>query len=465
MLKLGRNIHFIGIGGIGMSGLAKVLLLQGYKISGSDSGSNKLTKALQDMGAVIHVGQKAGNIPVNCDMVVISSAINSDNPELVRAKDMGITVVKRGEVLAYLFNNNPKLTSVAIAGTHGKTTTTSLLSFIMSEIGLEPTSIVGGELQDFGSNVLTGKGNYIITEADESDGSFLHLKPEIAVITNIEEDHLDHYTRGLAQIIEAFENYVENSKFIVICGDDVNNQMLLLNLWVKDKQKNFVSYGFEQHNIIRADKVELFDGNSRYDLYIRDKFVATVTLSLGGRHNVLNSLAIISVIDRLFPNDNSNYLSRTLIALKKFGGVKRRFEKLAQTKALTIYDDYAHHPSEVKAVLDIAKSFNKPVITVFQPHRYSRLAGLFDDFSSSFGGSDVVIITDIYSAGEREIPGVSAAKLAESIKGYLSGKDVIYIADKSEIAPYILSKYNSGEEKIVILMGAGNLNTIVKDFN
>jgi UDP-N-acetylmuramate--alanine ligase len=462
MLKLGQNIHFIGIGGIGMSALAKILLLQGYRISGSDNNSNRLTDTLSQMGAAIYVGQKAENIDSTCSVVIISSAIKSNNPELMKAKELGLPIIKRGEVLAFLFNDHPEVTSVAIAGTHGKTTTTSLLSFVMNDIGLSPTSIVGGEVNDFGSNAIVGSGKYIVTEADESDGSFLHLTPSIAVITNIEADHLDHYTNGLDEIIEAFEKYVSNSKTIVICGDDTNNQMLLLNLWLNDNLKPFISYGFEDHNRIQAKNTTLSNGKCQYDLYIDDKFIKTVTLSIGGRHNILNSMAVIGVLYSISPD--RAFLENAICSLNRFSGVKRRFEKLAATQKLVIYDDYAHHPSEIKAVMNIAQSFNKPVIAVFQPHRYSRLAGLFDEFVTSFNNAQTVIITDTYSAGESPIDGVNAKNLAREIKAYMPEKEVLFIQDKTKIAGYVTKKYDKGEDKIVILMGAGNLNSIAKDF-
>lgn len=465
MLKLGQNIHFIGVGGIGMSALAKILLLQGYRISGSDNSSNRLTDTLEQMGATIYLGQKAENIASDCNVVIISSAIKATNPELIRAKELGLPIIKRGEVLAFLFNDNTETTSIAVAGTHGKTTTTSLLSFVMSDIGLSPTSIVGGEVNDFGSNAIVGSGKYIITEADESDGSFLHLNPTIAIITNIEADHLDHYTNGLDEIIEAFETYTSHSKNVIICGDDKNNQQLLLNLWLKDSQKHFVSYGFGEHNTVRATNISLNNGKCRYDLYIKGEFIKTVTLSLGGNHNILNSLAIVSVFHLLYPDNQDEILDRALTSFGKFSGVKRRFEKLASTEKLAIYDDYAHHPSEIKAVMNIAQSFNKPVVAVFQPHRYSRLAGLFDEFSTAFDQADTIIITDTYSAGESPIEGVSAKNLAKVIKERLPNKEVAYIQDRSKITGWIVRKYDKGDDKIVILMGAGNLNSIAREFN
>jgi UDP-N-acetylmuramate--alanine ligase len=401
MVEKMMHVHFIGICGAGMSGIAKVLIEMGHKVSGSDLKESYYTKALSEIGAVIARGHSPANIS-DPDVVVVSTAIPESNPELQEARKKSIKVVKRAEMLSWV---GKQARSIAIAGTHGKTTTTSMISLAFEKSDLDPTFLIGGELNDIGSNAKHGSGEFFITEADESDGSLLFLNPEIVVITNIEADHLDFYN-SIQEIEDIFLKFVESvpeNGFIVACSDNSGVSRL-----IKRSAKRFVTYGVEQvgsidgkvKNIVKPDylaaNVRLQKLGSTFDVYKAGNLLGKVKLNVPGVHNVYNALATIALSDQL-----SLDIDKIITALDQFSGVKRRFQIVGTTPDFTVVDDYAHHPTEVKATLNAARSGDwERLICVFQPHRYSRTKFLGREFGAAFNDADIVVLTDVYAAGE-----------------------------------------------------------------
>jgi len=442
------HIHFIGIGGSGMSGLASILLDLGYKISGSDLVSSKMTKRLADKGAIIFIGHNEDNVE-KADLVVISSAIPESNPEIRGARDRKITIIKRAEMLAKLMDNKY---GIAIAGTHGKSTTASMISLLLEKGGFNPTVVVGGELNNFKNNAKLGKGNHIVVEADESDGSFLELNPQMAIVTNIEDDHLDHY-KNMENILKDFRKFIgkipDNGR-VILCKDCDNVKGL-----VKQCGKSNISYGIFTEADLMAKDIELDKLNSKSKIYWKGEKIGELYLKVAGYHNILNALAAIAVALELG-------ISFTEIAktMETYRGVHRRMEIVASTDDnILIIDDYAHHPTEIKATLSALRSSwqSRRIIAVFQPHRYSRTKLLAEKFGKAFFDADCVIINDIYSANESPISGISGETIFREIKK-TNHRQIKYLPSKDNILSYLSKSVQPGD--IVITMGAGDIWTV-----
>lgn len=439
-----EKIHFVGIGGIGMSGIAEVLLNLGYKVSGSDLRGSEITERLTGLGAVIGIGHKAENLQ-NVNVVVISSAVHDDNPEVVEARRLHVPVIPRAEMLAELMRMKY---GIAIAGTHGKTTTTSMAASILGHAGIDPTIVIGGKLNAIGSNAQLGQGKFLVAEADESDGSFLALSPTIAVITNIDADHLDHYS-GIAEIKDIFVEFVNKVPFYglaVLCLEDQNIREILPRV-----KKRYVTYGLSSQADIRATHVRHDGFITSFVAHYKGYRLGEISFSMPGPHNVLNAMACIAVameLDVPFAAIQEGFA--------KFSGVGRRFTVKGQPRGIMVVDDYGHHPAEIKATLEAARQGwpERRIVAVFQPHRYSRTHELFDDFVTAFYDADVLVLTDVYAAGEQPIEGASAERLAGEVRRH-GQKDVTWIGDR-ELIPEHLAKIVK-EDDIVITLGAGNI--------
>ncbi len=443
------RVHFVGIGGIGMSGIAEVLLNLGYLVSGSDLKESDVTRRLVQLGAKIQTGHKEDNV-TEVDVVVISSAVKKDNPEVVAAKRRKIPVIPRAEMLAELMRLKY---AVAIAGSHGKTTTTSMVATVLNAAGLDPTAVVGGKVNVLGSNAKLGKSELMVVEADESDGSFLHLHPSIAVVTNIDPEHMDHY-QTLDALKHAFVEFCNRVPFYglnVLCLDHPNVQALLPLL-----EKRFVTYGSSHAADYRLEGIVLDGFKTRFRAFRREVDLGEFTVQMVGAHNAMNALSVIAVSDELdIPLDTV----RT--ALENFGGVQRRFTVKGEAKGITVVDDYGHHPAEVRATLAGArKAFGRRLIVAFQPHRYTRTHDLFEDFCSAFNDADIVFLTDIYGAGEEPIPGITSEKLAEAVRAH-GHPDVTWIGKRAELVKAIEAKLQPGD--IVLTLGAGDITNTGPD--
>jgi len=445
------HIHFIGIGGSGMSGLASILLDSGHKISGSDITPSKITKRLADKGATIFKGHNENNVE-RADLVVVSSAIPESNSEIKSARDRKITIIKRAEMLAKLMNNKY---GIAIAGTHGKSTTASMVSLLLEKSGFNPTVVVGGELNNFKNNAKLGKGNHIVVEADESDGSFLELNPQMAIVTNIEDDHLDHY-ENMENILKDFRKFIDkvpDNGRVILCKDCDNIKGL-----VEQCGRSHVSYGIFNEADLMAKDVELDKLNSKSKIYRQGKKIGELYLKVAGYHNILNALAAITVALEL--GISFREIAKTL---SDFRGVHRRMEVVASTDDnILIIDDYAHHPTEIKVTLSALKSSwqNRRIIAIFQPHRFSRTKILAEKFGKAFFDADCVIIDDIYSANESPISGISGETIFEEIKKTNHGQ-IKYLPSKDNILSYLCEIIQPGD--IIITMGAGDIWTVAQE--
>jgi UDP-N-acetylmuramate--alanine ligase len=448
MNKKKLHIHFIGVGGSGMSGLASILLDSGHKISGSDIVTSKITKRLADKGATIFKGHNEDNVE-GADLVVISSAIPESNSEIKGARDRKITIIKRAEMLARLMDNKY---GIAIAGTHGKSSTASMISLLLERCGFDPTIVVGGELNNFKNNAKLGKGNHIVVEADESDGSFLELNPHMAIVTNIEDDHLDHY-ENMENILKYFRKFIDNvpdNGRIILCKDCDNVKEL-----VKQCEINYVSYGILTEADLMAKDIELDKLNSKSKIYWQGEKIGELYLKVAGYHNILNALAAIAVALEL--GISFREIAKTL---ETFQGVHRRMEIVASTdNNILIIDDYAHHPTEIKVTLSALRSSwqNRRIIAIFQPHRYSRTKLLAEKFGKAFFDADYVIINDIYSANESPISGISGETIFREIKK-TNHKQIKYLPSKDNILNYLHEIIQPGD--IIITMGAGDIWTV-----
>lgn len=442
------RIHFIGIGGSGMSGLASILLDSGYKISGSDIVTSKITKRLADKGAIIFKGHNENNVE-EADLVVISSAISESNSEIRGAIDRKITIIKRAEMLARLMNNKY---GIAVAGTHGKSTTASMISLLLEESGFDPTVVVGGELNNFKNNAKLGKGNYIVVEADESDGSFLELNPRMAVVTNIEDDHLDYYG-NMENILKDFKKFIDkvpDNGRVILCKDCDNIKEL-----AKQCGRSHISYGIFTEADFMVKDIELDKLNSKSKIYWHGEKIGELYLKVAGYHNILNALAAIAVAREL----GISFMEIAKI-LETFQGVHRRMEIVANLDdEILILDDYAHHPTEIKATLSALRSSwqDRRIITVFQPHRYSRTKLLAEKFGKAFFDADCVIINDIYSANESPIFGISGETIFKEVKKS-NHRKVKYLPYKEDILSYLSEIVRPGD--IIITMGAGDIWTV-----
>jgi len=444
-----RNIHMIGIGGTGMSGIAEVLLNLGYKISGSDTNENQATHRLSHLGAKVSIGHKAENV-LGANVVVISSAIKEDNIEVEEARHQKIPVIPRAEMLAELMRMK---NGIAIAGSHGKTSTTSMVAKVLELGGFDPTIIVGGRLNTVGAHAKLGEGEFIVAEADESDRSFLFLSPFIAVLTNLDEEHLDQY-KTVDEIKKTFVNFSNKVPFycpIVLCIDDVNLQSLIPML-----DRRIITYGLSAQADISARNMQFQNFSSTSTLLYQGKEIGKLKLNVPGVHNICNAMAAVAVgIDLDIP------IRTILIALESYEGIGRRFELKKTVNNIMVIEDYAHHPTEIKATLDAAKNgWHRRIVVVFQPHRYSRLSWLMKNFATSFDKADVLIVTEIYEAGEKAIVGVSGKALYEKIQ--LLGHKNIYFEPELKNIPGLAEKLALTGDMIII-MGAGSIYKVIPD--
>jgi UDP-N-acetylmuramate--alanine ligase len=438
-----KHIHFVGIGGIGMSGIAEVLLNLGYQISGSDLKETEVTRRLASLGCEISYGHRKENVK-EADVVVISSAIRQGNPEVEVAEARLIPVIPRAEMLAELMRMK---VGIAIAGTHGKTTTTSLIASVLASGGLDPTVVIGGRLNSIGSNARLGQGDFLVAEADESDGSFLKLMPIIAVVTNIDADHLDYYS-GIEEIREAFLQFLERIPFFglaVLCLDHPNIQGLIPKL-----KKRFTTYGLTTQADYQAKEITFEGLSTTFDVLYQHQEVGRLTLQMPGLHNVYNALAAVATA---FEFDIPFQVVQE--TLRDFSGIQRRFQIKGEKKGILIVDDYGHHPVEIMATLRAARTgWERRVVAVFQPHRYTRTQALFQEFLTAFYDADALVLTAIYPAGEDRIEGVEAKALFEGIREY-GHKDVTLLENKKEIVDHLLRTLRPGD--LVITLGAGDI--------
>ncbi len=452
-MKLPRDIgpiHFVGIGGIGMSGIAEVLINLGYTVQGSDASENANVKRLRDKGASISVGHSASALG-DAAVVVVSTAIKRDNPELTAARAKRLPVVRRAEMLAELMRLK---SCVAIAGTHGKTTTTSLIAALFDAGGFDPTVINGGIINAYGTNARLGAGDWMVVEADESDGTFLKLPADVAIVTNVDPEHLDHFVTFEA-VQDAFRAFVENVPFYgfaVMCTDHPVVQLLVGQI----TDRRIITYGENPQADVRLLDLGHSDGQSRFAIVFRDRAGATrhqidkLALPMPGRHNALNATAAIAVAHELGVGDG---LIRR--ALAEFGGVRRRFTRTGDWNGVPIIDDYGHHPVEIAAVLRAARETSAGrVIAVVQPHRFTRLASLFEQFSTCFNDADTVIVTHIYAAGEAPIPGADRDALVHGLRAH-GHRQVIALDGAQDLARMVKRLAQPGD--IVVCLGAGNI--------
>jgi UDP-N-acetylmuramate--alanine ligase len=439
------KVHFVGIGGIGMSGIAELLLNLGYGVSGSDLKESEITRRLASLGGTIAIGHRAENVSPDVDVVVTSSAVRrAQNPEALAARDRGIPVIPRAEMLAELMRLKQ---GIAIAGSHGKTTTTSLIATVLAHAGVDPTAVVGGKLNALGTNAKLGKGELMVVEADESDGSFLRLTPTIAVITNVDSEHLDYYgtVEALQQAFVDFADRVPFYGLAVLCLDHPVVQHLIPRL-----TKRHVTYGISPQADWRADDVQLSAFQARFTVSQRGVRQGEVILKMVGAHNVLNALACCAVAQELgIP------FATTAEALGSFQGVQRRFTVRGELKGITVVDDYGHHPAEVRATLAGARaSFpHRRIVCAFQPHRYTRTRDLLGEFATAFNDADALLLTEIYAAGEDAIPGVSGARLYEAIKA-CGHRDAAFV-ERAGLAQALRDRVRDGD--LVITLGAGDI--------
>ncbi|MDD2554015.1 MAG: UDP-N-acetylmuramate--L-alanine ligase, partial [Desulfotomaculaceae bacterium] len=435
---------FIGIGGSGMNGIAMILLGLGYLVSGSDLNPSAATARLAALGATCYTGHSRDNLG-GAELVVASTAIPPDNVELVEANIRGLPVVHRSEMLAWLMSRQK---GIAVAGAHGKTTTSSMLALVLEKNGIQPTIVIGGEMTEIGGNAKLGRGEYIVAEADESDGSFLKLAPIIEVITNIEDDHLDYY-KNMDNIIAAFRKFlakVPENGLAVVCLDDPGLRALL-----EDYHRPYITYALEQPEADYLLKNLRLDGAvSVGDVYYRGLYIGTIQLKVHGRHNLSNALAVVAVA-RYIGLD----FAAISAALENFTGAGRRFQLTGEVNGVRVIDDYAHHPTEIKATLGAAVQLKTGrVAAVFQPHRYTRTAILGERFGEVFKDADIIIISDLYSAGEHPIEGVSAQTIISAIKKH-DGREVIYLPTKTEIVDFLVRTVCPGD--MVLTLGAGDI--------
>jgi len=430
-----------------MSGLAKVLRQKGLQVSGSDIKESGNTKNLQKIGVKVVIGHNAANID-NTDAVVISSAIRPDNVELVEARKKGIDIYQRAQMLA-LVAKGKKV--IAISGTHGKTTTTSMTSLVFELNGLDPTFLIGGELNDIGSNAKHGGSDYFIAETDESDGSLLNFDPDWLVVTNIEADHLDYFGTfdKVVELFETFLNKIRPGGKAIVYGDHPHIKNLIPNL-----NKKLITYGASPANDFYYSDFKQKDFGSTFNVYKQGQKLGRLALNVPGEHNALNSLAAL-----ILGAEAGLSFGQIKKALSTFSGVKRRFQLIGKTRQASIYDDYAHHPTEVAATLKaVAAEKSGRLVCVFQPHRYSRTSFLADEFGLSFSQADLVIVTDVYSAGETPLPGVSGKLIADAILGHEGQKNLAYLPRLSDVVSFLEKEISAGDT--VITMGAGDISTV-----
>ncbi|HEX7248961.1 MAG TPA: UDP-N-acetylmuramate--L-alanine ligase [Burkholderiales bacterium] len=453
MFKKYQQIHFVGIGGVGMSGIAEVLANLGYQVSGSDLAENAATRRLKGLGAKVAIGHDAAHV-AGADAVVISSAVRGDNPEVLAARAKRIPVVPRALMLAELMRLKQ---GIAIAGTHGKTTTTSLVASVLAEAGLDPTFVIGGRLTAAGSNARLGAGDFIVVEADESDASFLHLQPVVAVVTNIDEDHMDTYEHDFARLRQAFVQFLQNLPFYgtaILCADDEHVREI-----VPFVSKPVLTYGTSPQAMVRAEDIRAEGGRMRFRA-LRDKAAPLdVVVNLPGRHNVLNALAAIAVAGELGVPD-----AAILRALAEFRGVGRRFQRYGDVPldgggAFALVDDYGHHPAEMAATLEAARGAfpGRRIVLAFQPHRYTRTRDLFEDFVKVLSTADALVLAEVYAAGEPPIVAADSRTLARALR-VLGKVEPVFVEDIAGMPEAIRRAARDGD--VVITMGAGSIGNV-----
>ena len=443
MFKRIQQIHFVGIGGAGMSGIAEVLLTIGYKVTGSDLHESETVKRIRSLGGIVFIGHAASNVGT-AQVVVISSAVSPTNPEVVAAKAKLIPVIPRAEMLAELMRLKY---GVAIAGAHGKTTTTSLVAHVLAEGGLDPTIVIGGKVNALGSHARLGRGELLVAEADESDGSFLKLSPTIVAVTNMDREHLDHYGT-MERLNQAFVEFINKSPFYglaVLCVDDPQLAAMLPLL-----TKRFQTYGLAQGAELQGADIELQERTAQFSARLKGEDLGRFRVAMPGVHNVRNALAAVAIgLELGVP------VAQIALALESFTGVERRFQIVGEKGGITMIDDYGHHPTEIKATLAAAKGGSKRrLVVLFQPHRYTRTQDLVDEFAVAFNQADLLFLTEIYAAGESPIPGVNGERLAQTIQGS-GGPPLTYVPNKEDLVEKVLPHLRSGD--LVLTMGAGDI--------
>ena len=451
MLGRTKHVHFVGVGGIGMSGIAELLANLGYSVTGSDAKRSEGTARLESVcGVHVHEGHAASHVG-NADVVVYSSAVKPTNPELVEARRRGVPVIPRAEMLAELMRLK---FSIAVGGSHGKTTTTSMIALILERAGLDPTAVIGGRLSAFGSNARLGRGQYMVAEADESDRSFLLLLPAIAVITNIDDEHLESYGRfeELQQAFVDFANKVPFYGSVVACVDDPHVATVLPRV-----TRRVVTYGLTDGAMVRGKDMELGAFGGRCTVTVRrdgvEHRLGRVEVVVPGRHNLLNALAAVAVGECLEVE-----FSRTASALAEFQGAERRFQRIGEAGGVLIVDDYGHHPTEIAAVLAAARvALGRRLLVAFQPHRYSRTARLMEAFGSAFVDADEVVLTDVYAASEEPIPGATSEAMADAIRR-LAARPVLVVGDLDELVAALAARARPGDA--VLTLGAGSIGSV-----
>ncbi len=443
MVKRYRHIHFVGIGGAGMSGIAEVLHNMDYLVTGSDAASSETTQHLEGLGIRVFIGHKSEHVQ-GADVVVRSSAVAPDNPEVITARQQLIPVIPRAEMLAELMRLKY---GVAVAGTHGKTTTTSMLASVLAKGGLDPTIVIGGRLGSLGTNAKLGRGDFLVAEADESDGSFLKLSPTLAVVTTIDAEHLDYYS-DLTHIQETFLQFINKVPFYgsaILCLDQENIQALLPRV-----EKRFITYGLRTQADITAREIILQGMGSEFVVVARQEVLGKFRLRVPGVHNVSNALAAVAV-----GLDLDLEIDVIREGLEEFAGVDRRFQIKGEARGILVVDDYGHHPAEIHATLNAAKDgFGRRIVVVFQPHRYTRTKHLLQEFFTAFYQADLLVVTEVYAAGESVIPGVSGKQIADGALGH-GHRNVTFIPDTGEVAEFLLPALQAGD--MVITLGAGDI--------
>jgi UDP-N-acetylmuramate--alanine ligase len=443
--KRAKNIHFVGIGGIGMSGIAEVLLNLGYRVSGSDLRESEITRRLASMGGLVHLGHSAEWVR-EANVVVVSSAVRADNPEVLAAHERHIPVIPRAEMLAELMRLSRF--GIAIAGSHGKTSTTSMVGWLLAQANLDPTVVIGGKVNALGSNAKLGKGQFLVAEADESDGSFLKLSPVLEVVTNIDLEHLDHY-RDLDEIRETFLQFINKLPFYgaaIVCLDDPQVLELLPRI-----EKRTITYGLSAQAEIHARGVEMAGLTATYELWRKDEALGRISLSLPGLHNVQNSLAAAAVgLELDIP------FAEIAGALASFDGVQRRLQIKGEARGITVIDDYGHHPTEIKATLAALRGAwpKRRLVVLFQPHRYSRTQGLFKEFCTAFHEADILYMSEIYAASESPIEGVTGEALLQGTKQH-GQRQAHFVAGVKGLPGAVLPVLQAGD--VVLTLGAGNI--------
>jgi len=447
-------VHFVGIGGSGMSGIAEVMLSLGYAVQGSDLKANKQTRRLEEQGATVFIGHAKDHVS-SADAVVVSSAVDETNPEVLAARGLRLPVVQRAEMLAELMRFRY---SIAVAGTHGKTTTTSLVASVLAEGGLDPTFVIGGRLKSADANARLGQGDYLVAEADESDASFVHLKPMLAVVTNIDADHMSTYEGSVERLRDGFVEFLHNLPFYglaVLCVDDPGVREVLGRVG-----RSVVTYGFDKTADVRAENLAFEAGVTRFDVTRGDKPALSISLRLPGRHNVQNALAAVAVAEELAIADDA-----VVRALESFEGIDRRFQNLGEIETtagrVLMVDDYGHHPTELAATLAAAQSGwpERRVVLVFQPHRYSRTRDLMDDFAQALSDADVLIVLDVYAAGEAPIAGADGRAIARAVRSR-GAVEPVFVETLDELLPVLKDLLREGD--LLLTMGAGDIGAFAQ---